>query len=187
MKKASPANLALLPLSWPAGIERHARRNMGSCRFHTGDMATGVLGALADLDNSTGKRIEAISITVGDADRVIAGDPGAAVHFKWDDAAYCFAVDRYLDVPSNLWAIKLLLDHRTAEARSVSLASVRASMTGFRIAESAHQDWRVILGFRPGETPTVDQLRKAYRKRVAGGAIVDAAFDHAIHEIEKGK
>lgn len=161
---------AAYPLQWPDTFPRAKAR--GASAFKTGLPAAlkNVETALRLFGTDSGKAVSDIvlssNVTLGQAR---PADPGVAVWFTWDGEQRCIAVDRYLKVEDNLQAIFHVLEARRTELRHGTLALVRATFQGFKALPPppGARPWREVLGFKPYQTVSKEEVETAYRSRAA--------------------
>lgn len=159
------------PLAWPEGLPRNERHSSSSFR-------TGLNGALKNVKESlrlfgsdTGKPVSEVvlSSNVGglDVDAPIQ-DPGVAAWFMWDGAQRCIAIDRYKKPEENLQAIHHIIEARRTEMRHGGLNIVRQTFKSFTALPGPSRPpryWEHVLGFKPGQPYTKDDVERAYREK----------------------
>jgi hypothetical protein len=91
-------------------------------------------------------------------------DSGAAVYWKLPNQPMrCMAIDRYTTVADNLAAIAATLDAMRAIERHGGAEILNRTFRGFETLPESTSNWRTVLGFRPGEHPSIDQIESAFR------------------------
>lgn len=174
------------PLQWPTGWKRTPLGAAAHGRFGKRQRGSNGYAALKDISVAEAVsrvREELGRMRIGTDDIVVStnlrlrldgwprsdqaepGDSGAAVY--WTDAGgatRCMAIDRYHKVADNLAAIAASLEAMRAIERHGGAEILDRAFTGFA-ALPAPLDWRAVLGFDPGSTPTRDMVQLAYRRR----------------------
>lgn len=166
------------PLTWPAGWRRTPATSRSRAKFISASkqplsVSQGTDRVLMEL-----KRLGAVpdSIIVSTnlvlrvdgfprSDQREPADPGVAVYWKGnaDKIHKSMPIDRYDRIADNLAAIAATLEaFRTVERHGGSMVLERA-FTGFTALPSPN-DWRDVMGFKPAESVTIEQLRDRYRK-----------------------
>ena len=100
-------------------------------------------------------------------DRGEPADGGVAVYWRASQNAptRCMAVDRYDRVADNLAAIAATLEAMRAIERHGGAEILNRAFTGFAaLPQHAGRPWREVLGFKPGERPTLPDVERFYRK-----------------------
>lgn len=187
---------AAYPLAWPQGWPRTKVRERS--RFKQT-----LAAAMRGLETELG-RINARSVVI--SSNVTLGqerpsDPGVALYFRQGPADRCVPCDRWDRVQDNVHAIALTLEALRGIDRWGTPGMMAAAFRGFAALPSPADgptDWRTLLGFEPGSTPTPEEIRAAYRKRIGTvhpdrGDVSDSAMalnvarDAALRELEGGK
>lgn len=187
---------AAYPLSWPEGFPRAKSRARSLFKSSLAQALKNVEKSVVAFGTDSRAPVRDLVISSNVSLGVSQpADPGVAVWFSWDGEMRCIAVDRYAKVEENLQAIHYVIEARRTELRHGTLALVRAAMSGLKaLPPPEGQSWREVLGFRPGQPATADQVREAHRARAAdahpdrGGsteamAALNRARDVALKEV----
>ena len=97
------------------------------------------------------------------ADAAQPRDPGVAVYFVLGTQPTCMTCDKWPKVRDNIRAIQLTLEAMRAQERW-GASDRQAQFAGYRALPPSASDWRSVLNFSPGATPTRQQLRERYRE-----------------------
>lgn len=90
-------------------------------------------------------------------------DPGVAVWFEFNEREHVLACDKWHRLEHNMRAIAKHIEALRAQERW-GVGSLEQSFRGFvAIPESVGRPWREILGFAPSSTPSLSQIKLAYR------------------------
>lgn len=197
------------PLQWPAGWKRTPAGCAVAGRFGKRQSSGGGYAALKDVtvaDAVMRVREELQRMRIANDDIVIStnlalrldgwprsdqaepADSGAAVYWRERaGATRCMAIDRYRRVADNLAAIAATLEAMRAIERHGGAEILDRAFTGFA-ALPAPLDWRAILGFTHGATPSRQDVELAYRRLASklhpdrGGFADDMADLNAARE-----
>ena len=168
------------PLAWPAGWKREKFRSRakfakrdtnGALQYISVSQATGrVQGELYRMDEMVADVIISTNLLLRvdglpRPNQKEPVDPGAAVYWKRrkDQEFKVLAIDQYDRVADNLAAIAATLEAFRTVARHGGAVILERAFTGFSALPSPN-DWRDVMGFKPEEVVTVEQLRDRYRK-----------------------
>lgn len=160
------------PLTWPETIPRTPRREAGSFKTSLAGALKNVQDSLRKFGTDSGKPLANVVLSSNCSLGVEKPqDPGVAAWFTWDGEQFCIPVDRYLTPAANLQAIHHILEARRVELRHGTLALVRATFSGFRAlpapAGQKKRDWQAVLELKELLQPTLEDVKKAYRRLAA--------------------
>lgn len=179
------------PLAWPEGWPRTPRKE--SSKFKA------TLSSALEFVHKELRLMGARSVVI--SSNVTLGtsrpaEPGVAVYFELNGDQMCIPCERYQKVEDNLQAIGKTIEALRGIERWGAKHMVKAAFRGFSALPSpaAIEDWRQVLGYEPGERPSIGHLTDRYRSlRSAqhpdkGGSAaqfhrIQAAFERAHAEI----
>lgn len=174
--------ISAYPLQWPAGWPRCNSRKTArfstkarSYRFDSLTISEGVARVLGELDRMGYTRDDIVISTnvptrldgLPRSDRSEPGDPGAAVYWRTRKGENkVMAIDVYDRVADNLAAIAATLDAMRAIERHGGAVVLERVFTGFTALPSPGQkrDWQAVLELQALLLPTLDDVKKAYRR-----------------------
>jgi hypothetical protein len=151
------------PLTWPPMFPRAKNREKGAFKTTLSNAMKNVDDSLRKFAADSGKRLSDVVISSNVSLGVSRpADSGVAVWFTWDGLGVCIAVDRYLNIESNLQAIHHIIEARRVELRHGTLALVRATAQGFvALPAPAARSWHQVLLVAPDASP--EMIRAGYR------------------------
>lgn len=94
-------------------------------------------------------------------------DEGIAIYFVRKGKDMVFACDQYAKREDNMHAIGLSIEALRGLERWGASDMMERAFTGFT-ALPAPFDWRTVLGFVPGEIPTLGDVERNYRNLISG-------------------
>ena len=90
-------------------------------------------------------------------------DPGAAVYFSFKDKATVLAGDRFLRVAYHIAAIAGHIEALRRVER-YGVGTIEQALAGYKaLPADTAANWRVVFGFTPESTPTLDQVDSAVK------------------------
>lgn len=93
-------------------------------------------------------------------------DPGVAIYFNYKDRPMCFACDKYRYTRENIRAISLTIGALRGIERWGASDMMERAFRGFAAIEDKSNSWRDVLGFKPDERPTADEIDARFREQV---------------------
>lgn len=153
------------PLEWPAALPRANRRVRATFRINMARAVEEALDSMRLFALESGGAASGLvissNVTIG---VVRPSDPGVALHFRWDGAWRCIAIDKYNRPEDNLRAIYHVLEARRVELRHGGIGVARAAFKGFAaLPPGANEDWRDVL--EVGPSATIEEAEAAFRAR----------------------
>ena len=185
------------PLEWPTGWQRTP-----SYRRHKSRYSVSLDTAMKDLQTELGK-LGASDVLLSTnletrldgkpyAGRSEPRDPGVALYWKKNDRQHVMPSDAWETVRENVRALGLAIGAFNLLERTRTGQILERATSGF-LALPPPPDWRVLLGFKPGEVPSLKVLTAAYRKRSKAAREnpsltldLNLAFERAKHCLAAG-
>lgn len=115
-------------------------------------------------------------------------DPGVAIYFKRGGKAFSLACDKYTRITWNVHAIGLTIEAMRQIERCGASDMLDRAFTGFAaLPESTEKSWRNVLGFAPGEFPSMDHVERLYRERARQAHPDRGGSDAAMQELNRAR
>lgn len=197
------------PLQWPVGWVRTMPGRRQRAPFNTkrtSDSRLTVWLATERLEReltALGARTPTLSTNVElrldgrPRSDIEPSDPGCAVYFSFRGKATVFACDRYTRVADNIAAIASHIDALRRIER-YGVGSLEQALAGYKaLPADTAADWRAVLGFPAGSSPTASEVDVAFKRMArerhpdrAGGSEdmmsqVNRARDFALEELSR--
>lgn len=163
------------PLQWPDGWTRTAdHRRTNSNKFNTSFVRARdqlmndlrLLGAKSVVISSW-LAVKGNGEPYADQARRRLEDPGVAVYFLLKGKQMVLARDVYTTPHDNLRSIGLAIEAMRQLERHGGGTMMERAFSGFQAiaAPGAKKDWKEVLGFRPDQSVSLDDIDTAYRMR----------------------
>jgi hypothetical protein len=157
------------PLYWPANQPRTQVTEGSAFGIHSVDSQTQFIlaelarmgVASAQVKISTNVRLRKDGLPYSNSGQPY--DAGVAVWFQLNEVEHVLACDKWHRLEHNMRAIAKHIEALRAQERW-GVGSLEQSFRGFvAIAERVGRPWREVLGFAPESTPSLSQVKLAYR------------------------
>lgn len=137
------------PLQWPPGFPRTPKAERAKGHYRT-ELATAINGLRKELELLGGRLagdtlVVSTNVTLLNAQ---PNDPGVVAYFIWNGRPLAIPCDRWLNVASNVQAIKLTIEAMRGLERHGAKAMIDAMFAGFR-ALPGPESWRAVLKVGP--------------------------------------